>query len=81
MPISNMENQNSKNYLDKTMKHILKNLDLVNRPGVQLNVNQNQPVKIHVSEVARERRDLWEQANIDKNTDKMMEWFNININL
>ena len=55
------------------MKHILKNLDLVNRPGVQLNVNQNQPVKINVSEVARERRDLWEQANIDKNTDKMME--------
>lgn len=73
MPISNMENQNSMNYLDKTMKHILKNLDLVNRPGVQLNVNQNQPVKINVSEVARERRDLWEQANIDKNTDKMME--------
>ena len=73
MPISNMENQNSMNYLDKTMKHIVKNLDLVNRPGVQLNVNQNQPVKINVSEVARERRDLWEQANIDKNTDKMME--------
>ena len=31
---------------------------------------QSQPVKIHVSEVVRERRDLWENANQDRNTDK-----------
>lgn len=73
MPISNMENQNSMSYLSKTMEQIMKNLNQVNRPGVQLNVNQNQPLKLNVNEVARERRDLWEQANIDKNTEKM-EW-------
>ena len=70
MPISNMENQNTKNYLDKTMVQILKNLDQVNRPGVQLNLNGNQPIKINVNEVSRERRDLWEKTNIDKSGDK-----------
>lgn len=42
----------------------------------------------------RERRDLWEQANYDKNNDKAMEWYkgikenitmivcvNVNVNL
>ena len=71
MPVSNMENQNSEAYLNKTIEQILKNLDQVNRPGVQMDVNgQKQPVKIHVSEVMRERRDLWENANQDRNTDR-----------
>lgn len=52
------------------MEQILRNLDNVSPTGVQLNVNSNQPVKVNVSEVAREKRDLWENANIDKNTDK-----------
>lgn len=60
MPVSNMENQNSEAYLNKTIEQILRNLDHVNRPGVQMSINgQNQPVKINVSEVIRERRDLW----------------------
>jgi hypothetical protein len=42
LPISNMENQNSKAYLDKTIEQILDNITrLVNRPGVQINVNAN----------------------------------------
>ena len=59
MPVSNMENQNSKSYLNKTIEQILKNLDQVNRPGVQLNVNANLPIKIQASELMREKRDLW----------------------
>ena len=70
MPVSNMENQNSNSYLHKTTEQILKNLDQINRPGVQLNVNANIPVKVNVSEVMREKRDLWENANIDKSNDK-----------
>lgn len=70
MPVSNMENQNSKSYLGKTIEQILKNLDQVNRPGVQLNVNAHQPIKLHVTEAMREKRDLWENANIDKSNDK-----------
>lgn len=70
MPVSNMENQNSQNYLNKTMNQIIKNLDNVTPATVQLNVNGNQPIKINVTETMRERRDLWENANIDKNTDK-----------
>ena len=53
------------------MSQIIKNIDSVNRPGVQININStNQPVKINVSEVSRERRDLWEHANIDRSGDK-----------
>ena len=74
MPVSNMENQNSKSYLGKTIEQILKNLDQVNRPGVQLNVNAHQPIKLHVTEAMREKRDLWENANIDKSNDKQ-DWF------
>jgi histone deacetylase 1/2 len=70
MPVSNMENQNSKAYLNKTIEQILKNLTEINRPGVQISVNGLQQVQVNVSEVIRERRDLWENANIDKNTDK-----------
>ena len=70
MPVSNMENQNSKSYLGKTTEQIIKNLGEVNRPGVQLNVNANMPVKIHASEIVREKRDLWENANIDRSNDK-----------
>ena len=70
MPVSNMENQNSNAYLNKTIEQILRNLDQVNRPGVQMNINGPQQVKINVSEVIRERRDLWENANTDKNTDR-----------
>lgn len=70
MPVSNMENQNSKSYLNKTIEQILKNLDQVNRPGVQLNVNANCPIKLHVNEAMREKRDLWENANIDRSNDK-----------
>lgn len=70
MPVSNMENQNSKNYLNKTLEQILKNLDNVSPSGVQLNVNGNQPIKINVNEVMTQRRELWEKANIDKNTDR-----------
>lgn len=40
LPISNMENQNSKAYLDKTIEQIVDNIGrLVNRPGVQLRIN------------------------------------------
>lgn len=70
MPVSNMENQNSKNYLNKTLTQILKNLDSVTPSTVQMNVNGNQPIRINVNETMRERRDLWENTNIDKNTDK-----------
>lgn len=70
MPVSNMENQNSKNYLNKTLTQILKNLDNVSPSTVQMNINGSQPVKINVTETMREKRDLWENANIDKNTDK-----------
>ena len=70
MPVSNMENQNSKSYLSKTTEQILKNLDQINRPGVQLNVNANLPVKIYASDAIREKRDLWENANIDRSNDK-----------
>jgi hypothetical protein len=37
---------------------------------VQLNVNGQQQFKVSVDEVIREKRDLWENANIDRNTDK-----------
>jgi len=70
MPVSNMENQNSKSYLNKTIEQILKNLDQVNRPGVQININGQQQVKVNVNEVVREKRDLWENANVDRSTDK-----------
>lgn len=70
MPVSNMENQNSKNYLNKTLTQILKNLENVTPTTVQLNVNGNQPIKINVTETMRERRDLWENANMDRNTDR-----------
>jgi hypothetical protein len=49
---------------------ILKNLDHVSPSTVQMNVNGNQPIKINVNETMRERRDLWENANQDKSTDK-----------
>lgn len=49
MPVSNMENQNSKNYLNKTLMQILKNLDQVTPSTVQMNVNGNQPIKINVT--------------------------------
>lgn len=40
LPVSNMENQNSRAYLDKTIEQIFTNLNsLVNRPGVQININ------------------------------------------
>jgi hypothetical protein len=65
-----MENQNSKSYLNKTIEQILKNLDQVNRPGVQININGQQQVKVNVNEVVREKRDLWENANVDRSTDK-----------
>jgi len=52
------------------LTQILKNLENVTPTTVQLNVNGNQPIKINVNETMRERRDLWENANIDKNTDK-----------
>ena len=53
MPVSNMENQNSKSYLNKTTEQILKNLGEINRPGVQLNVNANMPGQLYASEVMR----------------------------
>ena len=59
MKTSNMENQNSNSYLTKTTEQILKNLSCVNSPGVQLNINGNQPFKVNMTEVIRERRDLW----------------------
>ncbi len=55
------------------MTQIIKNLDNVSPSTVQMNINGNQPIKINVNETMRERRDLWESANIDKNTDKP-EW-------
>jgi hypothetical protein len=48
-----MENQNSKSYLNKTIEQILKNLDQVNRPGVQINVNGQQHLKVNINEVVR----------------------------
>jgi hypothetical protein len=59
MPVSNMENQNSRTYLGKTIEQIVRNLDQINRPGVQLNVNSNQPFKANITESLREKRDLW----------------------
>lgn len=45
LPVSNMENQNSLAYLDKTIEQIVTNLNgLVNRPGAQISVNSNQVV-------------------------------------
>lgn len=42
-----MENQNSRGYLDKTIEQIVTNINcLVNRPGVQINVNGNNVVLI-----------------------------------
>ncbi len=70
MPVSNMENQNSKNYLNKTLMQILKNLDQVTPSTVQMNINGNQPIKINVTQTMREKRDLWQNANQDRNTDK-----------
>lgn len=54
-----MENQNSKSYLAKTTEQIVKNLSNINRPGVQLNINQSPQIKVNITEVLRERRDLW----------------------
>lgn len=54
----------------------MKNLDNVSPSTVQMNVNGNQPIKINVTETMREKRDLWENANIDKNTDKA-DWPNV----
>lgn len=59
MSVSNMENQNSKSYLAKTTEQIVKNLSNINRPGVQLNINQSPHIKVNITEVLRERRDLW----------------------
>jgi len=59
MSVSNMENQNSKSYLAKTTEQIVKNLSNINRPGVQLNINQSPQIKVNITEVLRERRDLW----------------------
>jgi histone deacetylase 1/2 len=74
MPVSNMENQNSKNYLNKTLEQIMKNLDCVSPSTVQIDVNgDNQPIKINVNETMRAKRDLWENANHDKNTDKNVD--------
>jgi hypothetical protein len=70
MPVSNMENQNTKNYLNKTLTQILKNLENVSPSTVQMNINGSQPIKINVNETMREKRDLWENANIDKSKDK-----------
>ena len=43
LPVSNMENQNSRAYLDKTIEQIINNLNtMVNRPGAQISVNSNQ---------------------------------------
>ncbi len=49
MPVSNMQNQNSKNYLNKTLTQILKNLDHVSPSTVQLNINGTQPIKVNVN--------------------------------
>ena len=70
MPVSNMENQNSKNYLNKTLTQILKNLENVSPSTVQMNINGSQPIRINVNETMREKRDLWEHSNIDKSKDK-----------
>ena len=71
MSVSNMENQNSKGYLEKTTEQILKNLSNIGTPGgVQIQVNQDAPTQVQIRESMRERRDLWEQNNIDRNTDK-----------
>ena len=59
MPVSNMQNQNSKNYLHKTLNQILKNIDHVTPSTVQMNINGSQPIKINVTETMREKRDLW----------------------
>ena len=48
-----------KNYLNKTLTQILKNLDHVTPSTVQMNVNGSQPIKINVNETMREKRDLW----------------------
>jgi len=37
---------------------------------VQININGQQQVKVNVNEVVREKRDLWENANVDRSTDK-----------
>ena len=71
MPVSNMQNQNSKNYLNKTLMQILKNLDQVDPSTVQLNINGNQPIKINVTETMRQKRDLWQNANQDRNNDRV----------
>ena len=53
MPVSNMENQNSKNYLNNTLMQILKNLENVSPSTVQINVNGTQPIKVNVNETMR----------------------------
>ena len=35
-----------------------------------MNINGSQPIKINVNEIMREKRELWENANIDKSKDK-----------
>ena len=71
MSVSNMENQNSKGYLEKTTEQILKNLSNIGTPGgVQIQINQDAPTQVQIRESMRARRDLWEQNNLDRNTDK-----------
>ena len=60
MSVSNMENQNSKGYLEKTTEQILKNLSSIGTPGgVQININQDAPTQVQIRESMRVRRDLW----------------------
>jgi len=49
MPVSNMENQNSKNYLNKTLTQVLQNIEKVSPSTVQMNINGAQPIKINVT--------------------------------
>lgn len=72
MSVSNMENQNSRSYLDKTTEQILRNLSSIGGApgGVQINVNADAPPRNPAIEALKMRRDIWEQNNIDRSQDK-----------
>ena len=49
MSVSNMENQNSKGYLEKTTEQILKNLSGIGTPGgVQIQINQDATTQVQI---------------------------------
>jgi len=69
-PVSNMENQNSKEYLEDMKVKISENLKKINLSGPTISMNKDDAYKSNIDESIKTNRDKMEEEQIDSHVPK-----------